>query len=79
MKDKPPMEKKLCVSCKYYRKDWLGHLSGFGHQHDTCVSPNTSTNLVTGNGQRFCDMLRDKCWESLDYSCGPDGKFWEAK
>ncbi len=70
---------KLCKDCKYYRKDWLSHLFGMGHRHDTCKSPNTSQNLVTGNESRFCDMLRAKCWEKLEYSCGPDGKFWEEK
>jgi hypothetical protein len=70
---------KLCKDCKYYRKDWLGHLFGMGNRHDTCTSPNTSTNLVTGNENRFCDMLRAERWEKLDYSCGPEGKFWEAK
>ena len=73
------MTKKLCKDCKYYRKDWLSHLFGYGNLHDTCVSPNTSHNLVTGNESRFCDMLRSNRWEILDYYCGPDGKFWEAK
>ncbi len=44
-----------------------------------CASPNTTDDLVTGRRQRFCDMLRSIRWEILDYSCGPDGKFWEAK
>jgi len=70
---------KLCKDCKYYRKSWISHIFGYGHQHDTCTSPNTSSNLVTGSEARFCDMLRAKCWETLDYSCGPDGKYWEAK
>ena len=79
MKDKTSMEKKLCVNCRWYRKDHLSHLFGMGHRHDTCTSPNTSQNLVTGNENRFCDMLRAERWEKLDYSCGPEGKFWEAK
>ena len=70
---------KLCKDCKYYRKDWLSHLFGMGHRHDTCKSPNTSQNLVTGNENRFCDMLRAERWKELDYSCGPDGRFFEAK
>jgi hypothetical protein len=73
------MTKKLCKDCKYYRKDWFSHLFGMGHRHDTCVSPNTSENLVTGNESRFCDMLRANCWKELDYSCGPDGRFFEPK
>ncbi len=44
-----------------------------------CACPNTTDDLVTGHKQRFCDMLRAKCWEELDYSCGVEGKFWEAK
>jgi hypothetical protein len=70
---------KLCKDCKYYRKDWLSHIMGMGHRHDTCKSPNTSQNLVTGNENRFCDMLRSNRWQDLDYSCGPEGKFWEEK
>jgi hypothetical protein len=50
-----------------------------GHRHDTCKSPNTSQNLVTGNENRFCDILRSNRWEELDYSCGPDGRFFEPK
>ena len=70
---------KLCKDCKYYRRDWLSHLFGMGHTHDTCASPNTSSNLVTGNENRFCAMLRAYRWETLDYSCGVEGKYWEAK
>ena len=70
---------KLCKDCKYYRKDWLTHLFGMGFRHDTCASPNTTTNPVTGYDKRFCDMLRSSRWKELDYFCGPDGRFWEAK
>jgi hypothetical protein len=70
---------KLCKDCKWYRKDWLNHLFGMGHHHDMCASPNTTKNLVTGHDNRFCDMLRSIRWQDLDYSCGPDGKFWEEK
>jgi len=73
------MTKKLCKYCKWYRKSWIEHIIFRTNRYDTCTSPNTSTNLVTGNESRFCDMLRSKSWESLDYSCGSDGKFWEAK
>ncbi len=44
-----------------------------------CASPNTTDDLVTGRKQRFCDQLRSKRWQDLDYSCRPDGRFWEAK
>ena len=70
---------KLCMDCKYYRKDWLGHLFGMLSRHDTCSSPNTTQNPVTGNEQRFCEILRSERWKELDWSCGPDGRYWEAK
>lgn len=73
------MTKKLCKDCKYYRRDWFSHLMGMGDRHDTCTSPNTSTNLVTGKEHRFCDMLRAHRWDELDWSCGAEGKFWEAR
>jgi hypothetical protein len=44
-----------------------------------CASPNTTDDLVTGHKQRFCDMLRANCWKELDYSCGPEGRFFEEK
>ena len=70
---------KLCKDCKYYRKDWFAHFFGMGHIHDTCTCPNTSQNPVTGNENRFCDMLRAERWENPEWSCGPDGRYWEAK
>ncbi len=73
------MTKKLCKDCKWYRKSWIEHLTGMGDRYDTCASPNTTQNLVSGNQKRFCDMLRAKRWDELDYSCGPDGRYWEAK
>jgi hypothetical protein len=44
-----------------------------------CASPNTTQNPVTGNEDRYCDMLRAKRWEELDYSCGPDGRYFEER
>ena len=73
------MTKKLCKDCKWYRKSWFEHLTGMGDGYDRCASPNTTQNLVSGHEKRFCDMLRSKRYEELDYSCGPQGKFWEAK
>ena len=70
---------KLCKDCKYYRKDWISHILNRNHHYDMCASPNTTQNLVTGNENRFCDMLRAQRWKELDYSCGPDGRFWEAR
>ncbi len=70
---------KLCKDCKYYRRDHLSHLLGMGDRHDMCASPNTTQNLVTGHEKRFCDMLRSNRWKDLDYSCGPEGKFWEER
>jgi len=71
--------KKLCKDCKWYRKDWIEHILFRKSCLDTCASPNTTQDLVTGNKNRFCDMLRSNRWKELDYSCGPDGRFWEAK
>ena len=79
MNDKPPMEKKLCVNCKYYRKSWFEHIFFRNNMYDMCSSPNTTDDLVTGHKQRYCDMLRASRWEELDYSCGPDGRFFEPK
>lgn len=70
---------KLCKDCKYYRKSWLEHIIMRTHKYDTCACPNTTQNPVTGNERRFCDMLRAQRWVELDYSCGPDGRFWEAR
>ena len=73
------MTKPLCVNCKWYRKSWIEHIFFRTNKYDTCASPNTCKDLVTGNERRFCDMLRSKRWEALDFSCGPDGRFYEEK
>ena len=70
---------KLCKDCKFYRKDWIAHILGRTHTYDTCACPDTTKNPVTGNENRFCDMLRAKRWEKLDHSCGPEAKYFEAK
>jgi hypothetical protein len=70
---------KLCKNCKHYRSDHLSHFLGMGDRYDMCVSPNTTQNLVTGHQKRFCDMLRSNRWQDLDYSCTPEGRFWEPK
>jgi hypothetical protein len=70
---------KLCKDCKWYRKSWFEHLTGGGDRFDTCTSPNTTQNLVSGYERRFCDMLRSKRYEDLEWFCGSDGRFWEAK
>jgi hypothetical protein len=73
------MTKKLCKDCKWYRKSWFEHIFFRSSNFDTCTSPNTTTDLVTGYQRRFCDMLRANRWKELDFSCGPEGRFWEAK
>ena len=73
------MTKKLCKDCKWYRKSWIEHIFFRTNSYDMCASPNTTDDLVTGYKQRFCDMLRANRWKELDYSCGPDGRYWEAK
>jgi hypothetical protein len=70
---------KLCKDCKWYRKSWFEHLVGAGDRFDTCASPNTTQNLVSGYEQRFCDMLRAERWKELDWSCRPEGRYWEGK
>ena len=69
----------LCCDCKYYRKDWISNIIERTHVYDTCACPHTSQNPVTGNENRFCDMLRAKLWEERDYSCGPEAKYFEPK
>jgi len=73
------MTKKLCKDCKWYRKSWFEHIVFRTNRYDMCASPNTTIDLVTGYQQRFCDMLRANRWKELEFSCGPEGKFWEAK
>ena len=68
------MTKKLCKDCKWYRKDWIESIIFRTNHYDRCACPNTNTDLVTGHSQRLCDMLR-----ALYCSCGPDGRFFEAK
>lgn len=70
---------KLCKDCKWYRKDWIESIIFRTNKYDMCACPNTTNDLVTGHKQRFCDMLRTCRYSELDYSCGPDGRFWEAK
>ena len=70
-------EPKLCKDCKWYRKEWTFTLTRI---YDTCACPHTlKQNLVTGNENRFCDMLRAERWKKLDHSCGPEAKYFEAK
>jgi hypothetical protein len=73
------MTKKLCKNCKHYRKSWIEHVIFRTCKYDMCASPNTTQNPVTGNENRYCDMLRAKRWEELDYSCGPDGRYFEER
>jgi hypothetical protein len=73
------MTKKLCKDCKWYRRSWFEHIIFRDNRFDMCASPNTTDDLVTGRKQRFCDMLRSKRWEKLDYSCGPDGRYFEER
>jgi hypothetical protein len=70
---------KLCKDCKWYRKDWIENIIFRSNKFDMCASPNTTDDPVTGSKHRFCDMLRAHRWQELDWSCGPDGKYWEAK
>jgi hypothetical protein len=65
---------RLCCDCKYYKRDWLYHLTGAGDTYDKCFNPLVTGNVVTGgsNGQ-YCDTTR------RFHECGMIGKLWEAK
>ena len=67
-------EIKLCKDCKWYKRDWLYHLTGAGDRYDKCFNPIVCENFVTGgsNGQ-YCDTTR------RFHECGPKAKYWEAK
>ena len=67
-------EIRLCKDCKYYKRDWSGHLTGYGDTFDLCLHPLVTGNVVTGkhNG-RYCDG------ERKFHECGYDGKLWEAR
>ena len=63
---------KFCKDCKWYLLD-MGHA--------LCVSPQNpkKVNKVTGEEEyitKFCDNQREY---HLNYICGPNGKWWEAK
>lgn len=65
---------RLCCECKYYKRDWFGHLTGFGDKFDLCVHPLVTANVVTGKfNDRYCDNTRKF------HECGMIGKIWEAK
>lgn len=65
---------RLCKDCRWYRKDWLRHLTGAGDEYDLCFNPIVCKNFVTGGSiGRYCDTQRKFC------DCGPTGKLWEAK
>ena len=70
---------KLCKDCKWYRKSWLEHILMRTSMYDMCACPSTTQNPVSGYENRFCDMLRAERWEEFDYSCGPEGRYWEAR
>ena len=66
---------RLCCDCRFYKKNWCAHITGYGDALDTCHNPVVSGNLVTGKSNGcFCDTMRME-WGK----CGPDGKYWEAR
>ena len=68
-------ELKLCKDCKWYKKNWIEHLSGSGDQFDKCMNPILNGNLVTGKYKGvFCDTARN-----YGIRCGKEGRYWEAK
>jgi hypothetical protein len=69
---------KLCKDCKWYRRSWFESVVMQTDRYDRCVHPD-NRNLVTGKYDKFCDMMRSDRWKDLDWSCGPDGRYWEEK
>jgi hypothetical protein len=72
---------KFCKDCKYFRCGWLTRL--VDPTMAKCAHPDTSVEdraYLVVNGRHtprtrtYCDMARASYG-----SCGPDGKFWEAK
>ncbi len=67
-------EIKLCKDCKWYKRDWLYHLTGAGDRYDKCFNPIVCENFVTGGSTgRYCNTMR------RFHECGMIGKLWEAK
>lgn len=65
-------ETLLCKDCKHYRsKTSFFHYDGY----PTCAHPDLiKIDPVDGSSLAFCRILRESYG-----TCGPDGKFWEAK
>ena len=65
---------KLCKDCRFYKKDWCGHLTGYGDIFDLCLHPALTGNVVTGKSKgRYCDHMRKY------RDCGINAKYWEAR
>ena len=65
---------KLCVNCRWYRKDWISHLLFMGDRYDRCFRP-SNENLVTGESYaKFCEIERKY---EPPTACGKEGKYWE--
>jgi len=65
---------RLCKDCKWYKRDWLYHLTGAGDRYDKCFNPIVCENFVTGGSTgRYCNTQRNF------HQCGPKAKYWEVK
>lgn len=64
-------EIKLCKDCKFYRKDWFGHLFTY-NSWDCCSHPKVTDDLVNATNKVYCKTART-------YRCGYEGKFWEER
>lgn len=65
---------RLCKDCKWYRKDWLYHLTGAGDTYDKCFNPIVCGNFVSGGSKgQYCYTTRKF------HKCGMEGKLWEAR
>ena len=66
---------KLCKDCKHYKRDYFHTIISFGnksfdHLNHFCLR---ETSTINGSPRsRYCDHERQ-------YSCGPEGKYWEEK
>ena len=67
---------RLCCNCKYYKKDWISHLTGSGDIFDRCFNPTLYKNVVTRKNEgTFCIIAR----RHVGVDCGKEGVLWEAR
>jgi hypothetical protein len=65
----------LCRDCKHIRISWLERLLSL-YGGAMCSK---AACLVSGKPERYCSIMRDKFYDSLQDQCGSDGKWFEPK